>query len=540
MNLPDVAYIEVLQVSAIDTALEDYSLGGSMSCYAQSSRRLFRKAYTIIAFKRLGDNNYLYGILDIDSEESSSTETLYCYIDYIRKDLSLFVNFQLEKTGSGDKMKGSVIFRHDLSMILTNYLYNDKTIPSSNNDELKVNIGCIKSTNNEVYLYEAELKSTECVTKDNICIKIDVATVPNYNTNDKCFLLEGGFSHKHSVRRNVTLEASEIYHMMGKIDGKVYFGRNNYESAIGYYIPSKLEVEQNLGTAYTEGVSSTIDPTDEYEENNDTVIIDFSKYCAGLNCYKSGMSVDKDLKSFGEFFQYISYGAHVNVIRLITTREVEDKSGIGSTTQIDGSTTIWVEDHGCYAHLVQLTIRDYEILENGKVKLTFNRAYHFNSKSSKNHYAYLFQFVGDGAHVPVECSGVGECNRQTGQCECLAGFDGDACQRVSCPNNCNDRGRCVSTTELYSSEEKYDGFGVSNSFGEPRLMACKCDKGYRGPDCSLKECPSSGEGPLKEFNVKGGFFSDCNGHGICDYDTGLCSCFDGYVGDACQYVQNYN
>ena len=42
----------------------------------------------------------------------------------------------------------------------------------------------------------------------------------------------------------------------------------------------------------------------------------------------------------------------------------------------------------------------------------------------------------DTAHATAECSNAGICNRNTGQCECFAGFEGDACQRSTLPVWC--------------------------------------------------------------------------------------------------------
>lgn len=41
------------------------------------------------------------------------------------------------------------------------------------------------------------------------------------------------------------------------------------------------------------------------------------------------------------------------------------------------------------------------------------------------------------AHDYMECSNKGLCDREKGQCECLPGYDGVACQRASCPSNAN-------------------------------------------------------------------------------------------------------
>jgi len=44
----------------------------------------------------------------------------------------------------------------------------------------------------------------------------------------------------------------------------------------------------------------------------------------------------------------------------------------------------------------------------------------------------------------AECSDAGLCNRETGACECFDGYEGSACQRTSCPNDCSGHGQCRS------------------------------------------------------------------------------------------------
>merc|ERR1711871_1938435 len=109
-----------------------------------------------------------------------------------------------------------------------------------------------------------------------------------------------------------------------------------------------------------------------------------------------------------------------------------------------------------------------------------------------------FAWVGEvvnanDVHPWVECSNKGTCDRKTGTCSCFPGYDGVACQRTTCPNNCNDRGTC----------------------------------------CELQECPS-GADPVDGYGNEAG--RDCSGRGICNYNDGTCSCFSGYYGTRCQFV----
>merc|ERR1719375_1833492 len=92
----------------------------------------------------------------------------------------------------------------------------------------------------------------------------------------------------------------------------------------------------------------------------------------------------------------------------------------------------------------------------------------------------------DKAHASKECSNRGTCDRKTGECKCFDGYDGKACERATCPGNCNNRGRCVKQEQLaYEASKTY-----SSPWDANKHVGCVCDLGARGPDCSLEECPS--------------------------------------------------
>ena len=111
-----------------------------------------------------------------------------------------------------------------------------------------------------------------------------------------------------------------------------------------------------------------------------------------------------------------------------------------------------------------------------------------------------------------------------------------------CPNSCSGHGTCQSQKQFFvdaaevetGTNLKYDGWDATKIFG------CKCEDGFRGPDCSLRECPSGEDPqggpslePFDSFGNGGNEYRDCSGRGLCDYSTGLCNCFKGFYGEDC-------
>lgn len=135
--------------------------------------------------------------------------------------------------------------------------------------------------------------------------------------------------------------------------------------------------------------------------------------------------------------------------------------------------------------------------------------------------------VNDG-HPVMECSNKGMCNRENGECVCFQNYEGMACERTACPNDCSGRGVCLTQSALATA--------ASTTYNTPwdstKHVGCKCDIGYRGPDCSQKECPSGLDVMGGDGNAQG---RDCSGRGLCNYNSGLCQCFTGFFGNRCQY-----
>ena len=54
----------------------------------------------------------------------------------------------------------------------------------------------------------------------------------------------------------------------------------------------------------------------------------------------------------------------------------------------------------------------------------------------------------DKAHDMATCSNMGICVTTYGTCLCRAGFEGSACERMSCPGGCSLQGQCLSMNYL--------------------------------------------------------------------------------------------
>jgi len=136
------------------------------------------------------------------------------------------------------------------------------------------------------------------------------------------------------------------------------------------------------------------------------------------------------------------------------------------------------------------------------------------------------------AHQLQECSARGACDRSTGECNCMVGYEGEACHRTSCPGNCHGHGVCQAEYRFAADA----GSTYTGAWDQDMNMGCLCDAGWRGPDCTQRECPS-GVDPLGAAGGAEG--RDCSGRGVCDYTTGQCVCFKGYFGERCETQTNF-
>lgn len=113
----------------------------------------------------------------------------------------------------------------------------------------------------------------------------------------------------------------------------------------------------------------------------------------------------------------------------------------------------------------------------------------------------------DAAHAPAECSNRGACAAATGQCACMAGYEGLACNRMGCPDGCGAHGTCRSMryhAALYDRGLQPRGAAAAYSYAAnwdaELVYGCSCDGGYTGYNCGERAFPT-GDDPLTTGQV---------------------------------------
>ncbi|XP_043990546.1 tenascin-N isoform X3 [Gambusia affinis] len=130
---------------------------------------------------------------------------------------------------------------------------------------------------------------------------------------------------------------------------------------------------------------------------------------------------------------------------------------------------------------------------------------------------------GRGGVADTSCSGHGTYQQDTCSCLCNPGWEGPDCSVSSCPDECNDNGRCVDGKcvcyEGYTGEDcsQLTCPGDCNDKGECRDGKCVCFPHFTGEDCSIPTCPN-----------------DCGDNGQCV--DGQCVCEEGFYGEDCSLV----
>jgi len=108
----------------------------------------------------------------------------------------------------------------------------------------------------------------------------------------------------------------------------------------------------------------------------------------------------------------------------------------------------------------------------------------------------------DTAHAVVECSNRGICDRTTGECTCMEGFTGAACERLSCESDCNDHGVCMSYRRFAerTMNDDSESYTYETPWDADKVYGCVCDESFINYDCILRDCPH-GDDPLTDGQV---------------------------------------
>lgn len=102
-------------------------------------------------------------------------------------------------------------------------------------------------------------------------------------------------------------------------------------------------------------------------------------------------------------------------------------------------------------------------------------------------------------HKYVECAGRGICDRTTGECTCFDGYEGKACARMSCPNDCSGHGTCEYIDDMGFAatwndyQRQYFSENLKTfpyyQWDSGKTRGCVCDATYGDVDCSKRLCP---------------------------------------------------
>ncbi|KAH8055949.1 hypothetical protein JL722_7769 [Aureococcus anophagefferens] len=128
----------------------------------------------------------------------------------------------------------------------------------------------------------------------------------------------------------------------------------------------------------------------------------------------------------------------------------------------------------------------------------------------------------DTAHAEAECSNRGHCDRETGRCACASGFEGSACQRMTCqgaandglPLACSGNGECLSMYDhaRFDYDSKSRRFAYEAPWDAHMVHGCVCGADYAGPACEERLC-ASGDDPLTSGQVNEVQLLSCVGDG---------------------------
>ncbi|XP_029310120.1 tenascin-N isoform X2 [Cottoperca gobio] len=197
----------------------------------------------------------------------------------------------------------------------------------------------------------------------------------------------------------------------------------------------------------------------------------------------------------------------------------EDKTGLQTETTTNGKNDI------IFRHNIRLNTPKCECEESESFKSLLYRVNGLEEEVNYLKTQCTQGCCGSGGAIGVDtsCSGHGTYQPDTCSCFCNPGWEGPDCSVSSCPDECNDNGRCVDGKCV--CHQGYTGEDCSqlmcpdncNDKGQCVDGKCVCFPHFTGEDCSVQKCPN-----------------DCIGNGQCV--DGQCICEEGFYGEDCSLV----
>lgn len=180
-------------------------------------------------------------------------------------------------------------------------------------------------------------------------------------------------------------------------------------------------------------------------------------------------------------------------------------------------------------NLIQVTF-----LQNfGDLPLLIPDGTHLGQTSAADTPIITSQKVVAGDKETDICSNHGTCNENTGVCHCLEDWmTSDGYGNAGTRGDCGYRS--TGTTSTCPGEPLCLGHGTCSG---PPSYRCQCEAGRSGPDCALIDCPvgkSWFSMPTSDNTAHAD--AECSDMGICNRNTGVCECHDGFTGGACGYL----
>lgn len=557
-NPAGCAYL--LDLYEVVEEFENY-YGGSVSCYNSDYKYVadFNIYHTSTYSDQEGSDSItaLYGVQVSGPTDDNKLDTIsYCKITGFRKDLSMFAFFNFD---TKDDFETGVNIEGDLVDIITG-LYNFPNTGASSS--ININMTCLNPTENEnkdrdktiSRIYPVKVEKGKGYESTTITIKSLDKDDPSHVPIGKCSFL---YSKQFGPIPLMSSDISAIIGqdgVAGRIEtGIVLWGGQTSETPTESSTQPRrrrrrLDSESNTpndeGDGFTdeEGTGTEVEDNEEEEDKREdnvkpgeTEIVE-NYVPPALKIFQK---LDPDAKiitpSRQEVQQAVVKGATVDVMQFSECSNSLQSDGVrvktcgGPMLKATATITTIDEESNSFKYTPELLFTQKENTEERLRSLQTSGTTSTPAKTNDKDFAFLVNTA--GAHPQVECSGRGACDRNTGVCKCDEGYQGSACQRRTCPNNCSGKGKCLPLSDVTNPQNK-------DVYGQDIIYACKCDGGYRGNDCSLIECPSKKD-PYEATNTDANSeFRDCSGRGKCDYTTGVCTCFGGYSGSACEIVQS--